>query len=102
MRPLGRVLLCCLLTAGCGTVEPAPSAPPAPPSEVAAEAPPSTPAPAPEQRGRFERARETAGLEFFTFTERVGQVVSLPFQAALLGLYFLLFPVIGYGPGGPG
>jgi hypothetical protein len=41
-------------------------------------------------------------FRFFNFTEQAGEVAVLPFQAALVGLYVLLFPLIGFGLGGPG
>jgi hypothetical protein len=46
--------------------------------------------------------REEAAFHFFSFTERAAKVAVFPFQVGLIGLYFLFFPLIGYGPGGPG
>src|SRR5262245_17752758 len=101
MRPLGCVLLCCLLLAGCRTAEPQPVTTPIPGTEAKSEPVPETPARASESRSRFELMREAASVHFFTGVEQVGKVVAFPFQVAMTGLYVLLSPVIGYGRGGP-
>jgi hypothetical protein len=46
--------------------------------------------------------RESAAISFFTGVEQVGTVVAYPFQAAMTGLYLLLFPLVGFEHGGPG
>src|SRR5262245_22619036 len=101
MRPFGCVLLSCLLLAGCRTAEPQSVATSVAGADVAA-GPQSEETRAPEGRSRLERMRESVSVQFFTGLEQVAKVVAFPFQAALTGLYVLLFPIVGYGPGGHG
>ncbi len=104
MTLCARLVLCCLLFAGCRAAVPPDAAPtaPAPASESTAGPRPDVPAPAGEPGGRCERMAESAALHFFSFTEQVASAAGVVVQAALVGLYFLLFPVLGFGHGGPG
>jgi hypothetical protein len=52
--------------------------------------------------GRCQKASEWAAFHFFPFTEQAASVAGVVVQAALVGLYFVFFPFIGFGPGGPG
>ena len=102
MRLFARLLVCCLLFAGCRAAGTPDGAPACPHSEGTAEARPATPTAEDVSESRFARARECAAIHFFGFTEQVASAAGVVVQAALVGLYCVFFPFIGFGLGGPG
>lgn len=101
MPRFAHLLLCCLLVAGCQAVVP-PAAPTDPPKQTVAESPPDTPPSAGAEEGCLEKAGESAACHVFNFTEQVASVAGAVVRGALVGLYILFFPLLGFGPGGPG
>jgi hypothetical protein len=102
MRLLVSMLFCCLLLAGCRAGERHATAPTGQPAEDTTGPREDTP-PAPlVQEGCFDRACEDAAIHFFTLTEQVASVAAVLVRVVSVGVYVFLFPVVGFGHGGPG
>lgn len=97
-----RLLLCCVLFAGCQATAPPDPAPATVQPEATTETQSNEPAPSDPPAGGGEKGPGGVAFHFFHFTEQVASAAGVVVQGALIGLYLLLFPLIGFGPGGPG